>query len=1098
MAVQQSTLIITVNAQQARRDIERLDRSLVDLERSGTRSTTALGRSVSSLTGYMAGLLSVGTAISKMDAYTNLQNRLKLVTESQQELNKATKDTFEIAQKTAQAWDSVVQVYQRFSDNAKTLGLDMQRVAGLTETVAKSISISGASAASAEAALVQFGQALASGVLRGEEFNSIAEQAPALLKAIANGLGVNIGQLRSMAAEGKLTGDVVVQALEKSKESVDDLFAKTDFTVANSFTQLNNALTQFVGEAGKANGAASFLSTTIKSLADNLGAIANVAVLGGVALLTKAIATQAIAVKKAIGESMARRAALTAESESVVRLATIETQRIRAQVGALASEQNLIVARLRSNVTLQERIVLEARATQVAIQLAVAERNLTAATVAQTAAQNALNTSRTVGARVFAALGGGVGVLTIAVTALAAGYMYMKHRAEEANKKLEEQMEIASKTREELLALKGVQKDVAVNDLKDAFEKQNEKLHKLNLTYNGFIRTVKDANEGNREVKEISDQVHKGLMSQAEALERLNKLNILTPEQKKQGLDLVNNYILQTQETLKAEKALNVFGVTVKLTGNAAENAAQKVNLDTDAKRANREETERATKAQQEYIESLRKTAFQAGLVNELISRGYGVDRAKALADAYVKSGNTINKETIKLVDQNIAENEKLKASENALTAAKKDGAKVEKDAAKQREKYAKDAIKFAEEQAEVMYRYGSDETKRSVDLQKEIANLEKYGLTQYVAIAKTRYEEEKKLAKMNFEYDLVEFRLSEEKKIRYRANIREQEIIADTRLTKEQTEQKLAALKIETAQQLYDARLAQKQRIFNAEEFQYTEMERIKKRYELEREEIGKTHDVVERNALLQASFQKQNKEEADVKDQAISDYASVMGFEENPLIKQFEALDKMRELDLINEQAYQDAKLQIQMKSTAAYLDGMLGGFAALVDQNSKTYAVLFAAQKAFAVAQAVLNIPAAYSKAYDAVVGTPFVGPYIAPAIGAAAAALQVAQAAKIKGTQMAGFESGGYTGDMGTKTVAGVVHGQEYVFNAKATKKIGVNNLEQMSKTGELPQAQPTTNIINVFDESELRSAMATPAGEKIILNVIKRNRSSLGI
>lgn len=412
----------------------------------------------------------------------------------------------------------------------------------------------------------------------------------------------------------------------------------------------------------------------------------------------------------------------------------------------------------------------------------------------------------------------------------------------------------------------------------------------------------------------------------------------------------------------------------------------------------------------------------------------------------------------------------------------------------------SREAEQAAEEVRKIMYEYSSDETKKAIDLQKEITRLQKYGQTQYIEIAKARYEEEKKLAKMRFEYELVEHRISEEQKLRFSYNIREQEIIADTRLTKEQTEQKLSALNIAFKQELYDIKLAADQRLFEATEFQYTEMDAIKKRYELERREIGKIHDEKERNALLEASIQRQNQEESNVRDQAISDYASVMGFEENPLIKQFEVLDKMRELDLINEQAYQDAKLQIQAKSTASYMEGMIGGFASLVDENSKTYAVLFAAQKAFAVAQAVLNIPQAYSKAYNAVVGTPFVGPYIAPAVGAAAAALQVAQAAKVKSVSMQGFESGGYTGNVGTKTVAGVVHGQEYVMNAKATKSIGVGNLETLAKTGELPnqQAQQTTNIINVFDESELRAAMATPAGEKIILNTITRNRSKLGI
>ena len=120
----------------------------------------------------MAGLVTVGSAIQKMDMYTGLNNRLKLVTNSQNELNTAMQGTFKIAQNTAQAWDSVAQVYQRFADNAKRLNITQAQTLQLTETVSKAISISGGSAASAEAALVQFGQALASGTLRGEELNS--------------------------------------------------------------------------------------------------------------------------------------------------------------------------------------------------------------------------------------------------------------------------------------------------------------------------------------------------------------------------------------------------------------------------------------------------------------------------------------------------------------------------------------------------------------------------------------------------------------------------------------------------------------------------------------------------------------------------------------------------------------------------------------------------------------------------------------------------------------------------------------------------------------------------------------------------------------
>ncbi|KRS02758.1 tape measure protein, partial [Acinetobacter baumannii] len=213
---QESRLVIVIDAKNAERNARNLGNELDSIERKGdfaTKSMDGLSVATRELAGYMAGLVTVSAAISKMDTYTGLQNRLKLVTNNQTELNKATEDTFRIAQKTYSAWDSVLQVYQRFSDNAKTLNLTMDDTARLTETVSKAVAISGASASAADAALVQFGQALASGTLRGEELNSVMEQTPALAKAIAQGMGITVGELRSVAAEGKITSQEIVKAL---------------------------------------------------------------------------------------------------------------------------------------------------------------------------------------------------------------------------------------------------------------------------------------------------------------------------------------------------------------------------------------------------------------------------------------------------------------------------------------------------------------------------------------------------------------------------------------------------------------------------------------------------------------------------------------------------------------------------------------------------------------------------------------------------------------------------------------------------------------------------------------------------------------------
>ena len=146
-------------------------------------------------------------------------------------------------------------------------------------------------------------------------------------------------------------------------------------------------------------------------------------------------------------------------------------------------------------------------------------------------------------------------------------------------------------------------------------------------------------------------------------------------------------------------------------------------------------------------------------------------------------------------------------------------------------------------------------------------------------------------------------------------------------------------------------------------------------------------------------------------------------------------------------------------------------------------------------------------------EAVSGIPLVGPYIAPAMGAAAAALQVAQAASIKSVNMQGFKSGGYTGNIGLNQEAGVVHGQEYVLNAAATRRVGVDTLNAINNGGTIQaekQAQANVKagggvqqstalhqtINNVVNWDDVPSVMAGPAGQKVTLNIIKKNRTQI--
>ncbi|WP_322997960.1 tape measure protein [Castellaniella sp.] len=218
-----------------------------------------MGRQASQTTDLLRGMLPVlsGALLIKTardilataDAWTEMQNRLRQVTSSQKELNQATNDVFRIAQTTSQALEPVAQVYQRLAQNAAQLGIDQKKVAEITETVSKAMAASGASADAADAALRQLGQGLASGTLRGDELNSVMEQTPALAQAIATGLGVTIGELRTLGAEGKITAKSLIEALTNAGESVNQQFGTRVKTASQAWVELRNSVTRFIGEA---------------------------------------------------------------------------------------------------------------------------------------------------------------------------------------------------------------------------------------------------------------------------------------------------------------------------------------------------------------------------------------------------------------------------------------------------------------------------------------------------------------------------------------------------------------------------------------------------------------------------------------------------------------------------------------------------------------------------------------------------------------------------------------------------------------------------------------------------------------------------------
>lgn len=363
------------------------------------KEASATSGTLGNMSGVLAGLVtlqSIKSLVTLADSWTNLQNRLRLVTSSQEELNQATQAVYEIAQGTSQSIDTVAEVYQRFAQNAGKLGLSLAQVAEVTETVSKAVAVSGASAGAAQAALTQFGQALASGTLRGEELNSIMEQTPALAAAIAKGLGITTGELRDMGAAGKITAASLVDALTAARDSVDAQFATRIKTVGAAFTELQNATMRFVGEASNATSASTTLANAISAVATNLDSVVAVLVSVGAGALAAYIARMGIASVTTIQASLAARA-------------------------AAVEEINLAKANLAAATAASTNAARNAQLTGSHTAAAAAATAQAAAVTRLAVAQRA---AATIGGTMLALLGGPVGIAALAVTAATSMLMF--------------------------------------------------------------------------------------------------------------------------------------------------------------------------------------------------------------------------------------------------------------------------------------------------------------------------------------------------------------------------------------------------------------------------------------------------------------------------------------------------------------------------------------------------------------------------------------------------------------------------------------------------------------------------------------------------
>jgi hypothetical protein len=453
--------------------------------------------------------------------------------------------------------------------------------------------------------------------------------------------------------------------------------------------------------------------------------------------------------------------------------------------------------------------------------------------------------------------------------------------------------------------------------------------------------------------------------------------------------------------------------------------------------------------------------------------------------------------------------------------------------AVKQTSKTLADQNRILQERNRILYDYSAFPQQMEMDLKDEVKRLTDAGMSDFIPIAKARYAEEKKLAEMQFGWEISEHRFTEKQKLDFSFGVKRQEIITDIRLTEEQQKAKLQALRETFKLEESALKISQQKQLLETKRNWISAAEYAQEYYALVREEILNTanYSPEMKNALIKQTNIQQGVDENADRERVWEDYQDRFEIP-NYYQEDVDLLKEAREQMLITDQDYYIKRGLLHAQWGENYFAGTANVLKSVLGEESGYYQAAFAIQKGYAAAQVALNAPETYSNVYKTVSAIPYVGPYIAPVMAGAAVALQLAQAATIGSTSFnpTGYADGGFTGYGGKYDVAGVVHRGEGVLTQEEIAAIGgpagfyalreaIKNgyadggmvldppkvfTPQTSKmdaysgqTQQSPQVnQQHLQINNILDPSIVGDFMGTSSGTKTFMNFIKNNRSSI--
>nr|DAN02334.1 MAG TPA: Tail tape measure [Caudoviricetes sp.] len=213
-------------------------------QRTASNATGGLTQSIKGLVGAYAGLQGIRKLLDLSDTITSTTARLNMMNDGLQTTAELNQMIFESAQRSRGAYAQTASFVAKLGNLAGDAFSSNREIIDFAEQINKQITLSGASNTEASAAIYQLTQGLSSGVLRGEELNSVMEQTPMIAKTIADYMGVTTGEMRELASEGKVTAEVVKNAMFAAAEETNAKFEQMPMTWGQVWTQFQNIAIQ--------------------------------------------------------------------------------------------------------------------------------------------------------------------------------------------------------------------------------------------------------------------------------------------------------------------------------------------------------------------------------------------------------------------------------------------------------------------------------------------------------------------------------------------------------------------------------------------------------------------------------------------------------------------------------------------------------------------------------------------------------------------------------------------------------------------------------------------------------------------------------------